>query len=395
MCQVHGCKWVYGCGDQGYLGATPVPMSDLHKRFLKRIRDLEQAMGLSLLAEEPNAAIPPPARTLAANDTAIVDHYKATIAATFPTIATHTDPKSGVSFQTYYRPPVLAKAPLFVLHHGAGSLAMTFAMLAAALQEVSGDEAPGVFVFDMRAHGDSLLAPDFSLSTLTDDFAFLMNTLISEHGPKNSLYLVGHSLGGAVLTHYLMREPVKHNVRGLAMIDIVEETAVRALVHMPQFISNRPVFFDTYQRAIDWHVKEVGLIYNEAAAALSIPALLHRHKNGRLGWKTDLRLTQPYWDTWFAGLLANFVGCGRHVAKLLVLLGHETLDTNLIIGQMQGKYQLIVFNNNSECGHFVQEDIPKHLAISLVDFVKRNDSPAEYMQKELGFVPKWGGKIHS
>lgn len=371
-------------------------MSDLHKGFLKRIRQHEQAMGFSLIAEDPSAVIPPPATTLAANDTAIIDHYKSTIAATFPLQTTQTDAKSGVSFKTYYRPPSLAKAPVFVLHHGAGSLAMTFALLAAALQEISDDEnGPGVFTFDMRGHGDSLLASDFSLATLTDDFAFLLDTLLREHGPKNSLYLVGHSLGGAVLTNYLMRESANHNIRGLAMIDIVEETAVKALVHMPQFISNRPAFFDSYQRAIDWHVKEVRLIYNETVAALSVPALLSRHANGRLVWKTDLRLTQPFWDSWFAGLLANFVSCGRQVAKLLLLLGHETLDTNLIIGQMQGKYQLIVFNNNSECGHFVQEDIPKHLAISLVDFVKRNDSPAEYMQKELGFVPKWGGKIHS
>ena len=42
-----------------------------------------------------------------------------------------------------------------------------------------------------------------------------------------------------------------------------------------------------------------------------------------------------------------------------------------MIGQMQGKYQLVVFNDG---GHFVHEDCDFKVAITLEEFVKRNDN---------------------
>lgn len=41
-----------------------------------------------------------------------------------------------------------------------------------------------------------------------------------------------------------------------------------------------------------------------------------------------------------------------------------------MIGQMQGKYQLVVF---PDAGHFIQEDLPGKTAGVLVDFWRRND----------------------
>lgn len=178
------------------------------------------------------------------------------------------------------------------------------------------------------------------------------------------------------------------------MLDIVEETAISSLGAMSSFLERLPPKFISYQQAIDWHLKATSLLKNPESAKLSVPDLFL--DNGEvLTWKTELKVTQPFWDTWFHQLSKNFVECGKekNVAKLLILAGHETLDTSLIIGQMQGKYQLIVFNNPMT-GHFVHEDIPNEVCASLLDFMKRNDSPEEYMKKELGFTPKWGGKIH-
>lgn len=62
---------------------------------------------------------------------------------------------------------------------------------------------------------------------------------------------------------------------------------------------------------------------------------------------------------------------GLPVSKLLILAGNENLDKELIVGQMQGKYQLVVFQDS---GHFIQEDSPIKTAITLIDFWKRNDS---------------------
>jgi len=53
-----------------------------------------------------------------------------------------------------------------------------------------------------------------------------------------------------------------------------------------------------------------------------------------------------------------------------VLAGTERLDRELMIGQMQGKFQLEVI---SGVGHMLQEDNPTRLAEVLVEFWRRNE----------------------
>ena len=53
---------------------------------------------------------------------------------------------------------------------------------------------------------------------------------------------------------------------------------------------------------------------------------------------------------WFTGLSGKFLGA--RTARLLVLAGTERLDKELMIGQMQGKFQLVVIPN---VGHMVHE----------------------------------------
>lgn len=376
-------------------------MSDLHKLFLKRVRQQEQALGLSLLSEEEELPPLPSIKTRPRQDKTDENHYlifkqyEQIKALTFPIIEKYDN---NIQFQTYYKPPSSSKAPIFVFCHGAGSSAMTFCKLTQSIAHGYDDELCGLFAFDMRGHGNSNSVDpiDYGLETLTEDFAFIINHFHQKYNTESSIYLVGHSLGGSVLTNFLQKYPIdKLNIKGLVMLDIVEETAVSALSGMNSFLDRIPSTFPNYSRAIDWHIKATGLLKNHESAIVSVPDLLVDN-DSVLKWKTDLRSTKPFWDTWFKGLSSNFVTCAQehHVAKLLILAGHETLDTSLIIGQMQGKYQLIVFNDPS-AGHFLHEDIPDKVSASLIDFAKRNDSPGEYMKKELGFVPKWGGKIHS
>ena len=53
---------------------------------------------------------------------------------------------------------------------------------------------------------------------------------------------------------------------------------------------------------------------------------------------------------WFTGLSSKFLA--SRTARLLVLAGTERLDKELMIGQMQGKFQLVVIPN---VGHMVHE----------------------------------------
>lgn len=389
-------------------------MSDLHKLFLKRIKERENASGLNTLSEDADSGIealhhsekmnitPQLNRTRKVGDdktnTEILELLESEKNRLFPIQDKYYNSESNISFQTYFSPPQGKNAPIFILHHGAGSSSMTFCKLSEALtrSNTAGDKVPGVFTFDARGHGntESDKNIDYLLSVLTKDCQFIVNTFLEKHISDSSLFLVGHSLGGAVFTNCLVEQKVNSkNIRGLVMLDIVEETAVRALNSMPAFINKRPTSFLSLQACIDWHIKEMHLLHNEDSAKLSIPDLLNRNSL-HYYWKTDLKETSPYWPSWFTKLSENFISCGTNVAKMLILSGHETLDTNLIVGQMQGKYQLVVFNNNPKVGHFLHEDIPSQIAITLMDFVRRNDNPEDYMKNELGFIPKWGGKIN-
>ncbi|SCV99467.1 LAFE_0A03796g1_1 [Lachancea fermentati] len=294
-------------------------------------------------------------------------------------------PARSFRFNTYYTVPSRAAVaaartvPVFVFHHGAGSSALTFAPLARELSARL-DGVCGVFAFDARGHGDSRPLPpcetvDYALDAFVGDFhalldRFLASQLASLPREKISLLLVGHSLGGSICSSLFARlaPPTRERVVGLAMFDIVEEAAVLALDKVDTFLASTPNSFRSMPEAVDWHVQH-GLSKTRSSAAIAIPALFRQASSGEVVRKTDLQIFRPFWNTWFTGLSQRFVSLST--SKLLVLAGNDNLDRQLIIGQMQGKFQLVVFQMS---GHFIQEDYPAKTALTLIDFWRRNDS---------------------
>ncbi len=84
-------------------------------------------------------------------------------------------------------------------------------------------------------------------------------------------------------------------------------------------------------------------------------------------WRIDLTKTEKYWKDWFKGLSGMFLNV--NVPKLLLLAGVDRLDRELMVGQMQGKFQMQVL---PQCGHAVHEDSPNEVANALSNFVIRN-----------------------
>ena len=127
-------------------------------------------------------------------------------------------------------------------------------------------------------------------------------------------------------------------------------------------------------------------IRNSTSARISVPSLL-RHDPSDLShqwtWRTDLAATQPYWEGWFTGLSRKFLDAKG--GKLLLLAGTDRLDKELMIGQMQGKYQLQVF---PEAGHFLHEDQAEKTAIIVADFYRRNDRSALVLPPKVGVMSK-------
>ncbi|EAA35911.2 protein phosphatase methylesterase [Neurospora crassa] len=332
---------------------------------------------------------------------------------------------TSITYHAYLTSPV-GKGPLFVTHHGAGSSGLSFAVLSSEIRKRLPNA--GILSLDARGHGSTTVtaassvpgegdettgqAPpplDLSLSTLASDlFTVIQLTRTAMHWPElPPIILVGHSLGGAVVTELAKSYRLGPSLLGYAVLDVVEGCAMDALQSMQTYLSTRPQGFASLKDGIDWHVRS-RTIRNSTSARTSVPGLLApveelqrpelqqlpRGVAGTQGtakpwrWKTDLAATQPFWEDWFVGLSKKFLEARG--GKMLLLAGTDRLDTELTIGQMQGKYALQVF---PEAGHFIHEDLPEKTAIALVDFHRRNDRSQLVLPPKVSDLLAQGKKV--
>lgn len=133
--------------------------------------------------------------------------------------------------------------------------------------------------------------------------------LINHYNLKNNLVLVGHSLGGAVLTRVSL---VLHCP--LIIIDALEELATASLGNITSFLNTRPKSFNCIEDAVKFtHPKT-------ETARVSLMDQLDKD----LHWKCDMTLMQPYWFTWFANHNTNFLQVKS--LKLMILSQGIELD---------------------------------------------------------------------
>ncbi|KAF4166459.1 hypothetical protein CNMCM6936_006545 [Aspergillus lentulus] len=282
-----------------------------------------------------------------------------------------------------YLTPPTDSGPLFVMHHGAGSSGLSFATCAEEIRKIL--PKAGILSLDARDHGRTSVQRadggaaelDLSLETLNQDLVYVVRKTQAEMGWEElpDLVLVGHSLGGAVITDVAKKGELGNKLLAYAVLDVVEGSAMDALQSMEKYLSTRPSRFPSLTSGIEWHTRS-RTIRNRTSARVSVPSLLYQEESPSdpskpWVWRTNLSATKPFWEDWFIGLSRKFLE-GRG-GKLLLLAGTDRLDKELMIGQMQGKYQLQVL---PEAGHFVQEDMPAKTAQILVDFYKRNDRSA-------------------
>ncbi|KAF2707774.1 protein phosphatase methylesteras-like protein 1 [Pleomassaria siparia CBS 279.74] len=300
---------------------------------------------------------------------------------------------SHAKFHVYLTPPGSAKAPLLILHHGAGSSALSFGLFAKEM--VKAMPEVGILAVEAREHGsvvwatDGTTDSDLSIDLLSQDLLDILQLT----GAKMSwrelppVVLIGHSLGGAVVTDVANKGLLGNKLLGYAVLDVVEGSAMDALKHMQAYLSTRPKSFATLDAAIEWHIRSRTL-RNPQSARASVPSLLLKNPEGRWAWRTDLSSTEAYWENWFSGMSSKFLG-GKG-AKLLILAGTDRLDKELMIGQMQGKFQLQVLPT---AGHFLQEDQPERTAEVVAEFVKRNDRSMLVLPPKVSALLAQGKKV--
>jgi protein phosphatase methylesterase 1 len=275
-----------------------------------------------------------------------------------------------ITHHVYLTSPT-GNAPLFVMHHGAGSSGLSFAALTAEIRKRL--PSAGILSLDARGHGSTTVSPeqeviDLSLERLNTDLVSVVEKTKATMGWQElpPMVLIGHSLGGAVVTDVARGGRLGNAVLGYAVLDVVEGSAIDALQSMQTYLSTRPLGFPSLESGIEWHIRS-RTIRNSTSARISVPALL-KHDEEMKGsrawtWRTDLGATQPFWEGWFIGLSKKFLEARG--GKLLLLAGTDRLDKELTIGQMQGKliprrlmdYELTFIKVNTPCRSFPKQDI--------------------------------------
>ena len=272
------------------------------------------------------------------------------------------------------------RATLFLLH-GCPHTALTWSLVAETLRARRGErrEIVDVVAMDLRGHGESHSHDDalgetrasFDADVMARDCAKTLRRFVD--GDARRVVVVGHSMGGAVATRVATILETEFGasdsaltLAGLVLIDIVEGSAMRALPAMGALVDARPTTFASLADAFHWSATRGGGTKNQRSASLSLPSQLRETEGGAWTWRVDLRDTAPYWRSWYEGLSKRFLAV--KAPKLLLLAGSDRLDTELMIAQMQGKFQMTLLPN---AGHAIQEDDPESVANALENFLAR------------------------
>jgi protein phosphatase methylesterase 1 len=190
-----------------------------------------------------------------------------------------------------YLTPPTDSGPLFVMHHGAGSSGLSFATCAEEIRKVL--PKAGILSLDARDHGQTSVQRadggavelDLSLETLHQDLVYVVRKTQAEMGWEElpDLVLVGHSLGGAVITDVAKKGELGNKLLAYAVLDVVEGmfmmrlsiscvvltidhtgSAMDALQSMENYLSTRPSRFPSLTSGIEWQ-------YVEFRSSLSSP----------------------------------------------------------------------------------------------------------------------------
>ncbi|KAM6595546.1 hypothetical protein CsatA_006070 [Cannabis sativa] len=253
------------------------------------------------------------------------------------------------------------EGPVVLCLHGGGYTGLSFSLSASLMKEKA-----RVVAMDLRGHGKSIAENelDLSIETMCNDVVAVVKAMYGDSPP--AIVLVGHSMGGSVAVHVAASKAIS-TLAGLIVIDVVEGTALASLIHMQKILSSRVQHFSSIEKAIEWSVKG-GSLRNIESARVSIPPTL-KYDDSKKCYvhRAQLVETEKYWRGWYEGLSEKFLS--SPVPKLLLLAGTDRLDRALTIGQMQGKFQMVVVKHT---GHAIQEDVPDEFANLVLNFISRN-----------------------
>ena len=266
------------------------------------------------------------------------------------------------SFRVYLAGNLSSARFVWVLLHGAGQSSLVWSLLSS---ELRCNSAGAVVAYDARGHGDTRCADEQNLSRerMAQDCVLVLQQVLLLQEEGKQICLVGHSMGGS--TAVAVAALLPKNVSGLVVMDVVEGTAMASLSAIRKFVNSRPASFASVAQAVRWAV-DSGTIKSLDSARISVPGQLRQTEEGVWVWRTDVGASSEFWQGWYENMSAKFLAITK--PKMLMLAGMDRLDTPLVIGQMQGKFQLEIF---PACSHQLHEEAPKEVCAKLLKFANR------------------------
>ncbi|KAI6188064.1 Protein phosphatase methylesterase 1 [Aphelenchoides besseyi] len=240
--------------------------------------------------------------------------------------------------------------PVFLLLHGGGYSGLTWACLTEELSKKN----------RMHDYDENL-----STAQQIQDISAIYKQIFGEMKPPT--LVIGHSMGGALAVH-LVDAKLLPNVVALAVIDVVEGSAMASLNMMNTVLRGRPQTFNSMERAIRW-CYESNATRNIRAARVSMPSqivLFNSNEKQIYRWRVNLTKSENYWVGWFRGISKKFLHSSP--VKILILANADRLDKELLIGQMQGMFQYEVL---PKVGHAVHEDSPTRVAEIFITMINK------------------------
>jgi len=248
-----------------------------------------------------------------------------------------------------------------VLLHGGSLTARTWDYVAITLRADF-----RLIALDMRGHGASDWADDYSIESHAADLAAVINGLGIER-----TRLVGMSFGGMVACEFALRHPDR--TESLALVDVTSRPVFAATARMRTFMTNfrgAATVDEVVEMALEVSPKS-----DPERLHYRMRTLLKRGDDGRLVWKSDRR--RPYDYAMILRHLAGFEARvpGMAAPFLLARGGDSLIITEEAAHDFTARFPDGRWVNIAGAGHNVQEDNPRDLAETLGAF--------------------WSGRLHS
>lgn len=244
-------------------------------------------------------------------------------------------------------------SPVLLLHGGALT-AQTWDYVCVGLRSEF-----RLFALDMRGHGESSWADDYSISRLAADAVRAIAAL-----GLSRLHVIGMSLGGVAAAELALT--TADLVTSLTMVDVAPGVRFEETARMRSFINEMirapsvEAVVDAAMRMSPWNDRE--------RVAYRMRSLLRRRGDGEWEWRRDSRRMVDY-----PHILAHIEGLAGRVDAfrapfLMVRGGRSRSMPALAAVAFAGRFRNGRFIEIPDAGHNVQEDNPAALIEELRAF---------------------------